>query len=90
MHSWSISQYQKSSTARLAPGEQLAHLHYLGQHAGCCVLCVRSEGHKVIVRLLNNEPKYLGLMLSAFQAWDAPTTGMTWKNGISCFCGLAT
>ncbi|KAJ9604277.1 hypothetical protein H2200_011111 [Cladophialophora chaetospira] len=38
------------------------------------------RGSKVIVRLLNNEPKYLGLLLSTFRAWDIPTSGMTWEE----------
>lgn len=38
------------------------------------------RGYKVIVRLLNNEPKYLSLMLSTFRAWDTPSAGMTWEE----------
>ncbi|KIW64745.1 hypothetical protein PV04_09656 [Phialophora macrospora] len=42
-------------------------------------LC-KVRGYKVVVRLLNNEPKYLVLMLSTFRAWDVPSTGMTWEE----------
>ncbi|OCT45398.1 putative tubulin-specific chaperone D [Cladophialophora carrionii] len=42
-------------------------------------LC-KVRGYKVIVRLLNNEPKYLKLMLSTFRAWDVPGAGMTWEE----------
>ncbi|KIX08563.1 uncharacterized protein Z518_03219 [Rhinocladiella mackenziei CBS 650.93] len=38
------------------------------------------RGNKVIVRLLNSEPKYLGPMLSAFKAWKTPALGMTWEE----------
>ncbi|OQU99977.1 hypothetical protein CLAIMM_05543 [Cladophialophora immunda] len=38
------------------------------------------RGYKVIVRLLNNEPKYLAPMLSAFRAWNTPSKGMTWEE----------
>ncbi|EXJ56139.1 hypothetical protein A1O7_09070 [Cladophialophora yegresii CBS 114405] len=42
-------------------------------------LC-KVRGYKVIVRLLNNEPKYLKLMLSTFRVWDVPGKGMTWEE----------
>ncbi|OAL17752.1 hypothetical protein AYO22_11280 [Fonsecaea multimorphosa] len=38
------------------------------------------RGYKVIVRLLNNEPRYLAPMLSAFTAWNTPSKGMTWEE----------
>lgn len=38
------------------------------------------RGYKVIVRLLNNEPRYLAPMLSGFRAWNTPTSGMTWEE----------
>ncbi|KAI1624687.1 armadillo-type protein [Exophiala viscosa] len=38
------------------------------------------RGYKVIVRLLNNEPKYLAPMLSTFKAWSTTSLGMTWEE----------
>ncbi|EXJ65930.1 uncharacterized protein A1O5_10906 [Cladophialophora psammophila CBS 110553] len=38
------------------------------------------RGYKVIIRLLNNEPKYLAPMLSTFRAWNTSSTGMTWEE----------
>ncbi|OAG44468.1 hypothetical protein AYO21_01464 [Fonsecaea monophora] len=38
------------------------------------------RGYKVIVHLLNNEPKYLAPMLSAFTSWNTPSKGMTWQE----------
>ena len=38
------------------------------------------RGYKVIVGLLNNEPKNLGPMVSSFRAWDRPGTGMAWEE----------
>ncbi|KAK5060235.1 hypothetical protein LTR84_010120 [Exophiala bonariae] len=38
------------------------------------------RGYKVIVRLLNNEPRYLAPMLSGFRAWNDPASGMTWEE----------
>ncbi|KIV87718.1 hypothetical protein PV11_03247 [Exophiala sideris] len=38
------------------------------------------RSYKVIVRLLNNEPKYLAPMLSSFKAWSTPSLGMTWEE----------
>ncbi|KAI9765900.1 MAG: hypothetical protein M1840_007041 [Geoglossum simile] len=34
------------------------------------------RGEKVICRFLNNEPKYLEPLLSAFEAWDLPQAGL--------------
>ncbi|KIV93610.1 hypothetical protein PV10_04811 [Exophiala mesophila] len=38
------------------------------------------RGYKVIVRLLNNEPRYLVPMLQTFQAWNHSGLGMTWEE----------
>lgn len=38
------------------------------------------RGYKVIVRLLNNEPRYLAPMLSGFRAWNNSSSGMTWEE----------
>ncbi|KAI9780276.1 MAG: hypothetical protein M1839_006836 [Geoglossum umbratile] len=38
-------------------------------------LC-KVRGEKVISRFLNNEPKYLEPLLSAFEAWDLPQVGL--------------
>ncbi|KIW21019.1 hypothetical protein PV08_01598 [Exophiala spinifera] len=42
-------------------------------------LC-KVRGYKVIVRLLNNEPKYLAPMLSKFRTWSNGSFGMTWEE----------
>ncbi|EXJ84183.1 hypothetical protein A1O3_04850 [Capronia epimyces CBS 606.96] len=38
------------------------------------------RGQKVIVRLLNNEPKFLAPMLSSFKAWNTSSMGMVWEE----------
>ncbi|KAL2438353.1 hypothetical protein ABEF95_007533 [Exophiala dermatitidis] len=42
-------------------------------------LC-KVRGYKVIVRLLNNEPRFLIPMLSYFKAWNRSSTGMIWEE----------
>ncbi|EXJ78754.1 hypothetical protein A1O1_09156 [Capronia coronata CBS 617.96] len=38
------------------------------------------RGYKVIVRLLNNEPRFLAPMLSTFKTWNASSLGMVWEE----------
>lgn len=42
-------------------------------------LC-KVRGYKIIIRLLNNEPKYLAPMLSSFRTWSKGSFGMTWEE----------
>ncbi|EHY52837.1 hypothetical protein ABEF95_001024 [Exophiala dermatitidis] len=42
-------------------------------------LC-KVRGYKVIVRLLNNEPRFLIPMLSCFKAWNTSSNGMIWEE----------
>ncbi|KIW40175.1 uncharacterized protein PV06_07397 [Exophiala oligosperma] len=42
-------------------------------------LC-KVRGYKVVVRLLNNEPRYLAPMLSTFRTWSSGSFGMAWEE----------
>ncbi|KAK6374852.1 hypothetical protein LTR64_002968 [Lithohypha guttulata] len=55
-------------------------------------LC-KVRGYKVIVRLLNNEPKYIEPLLECFSAWDQPqnnlNAGMSWEERYILFLWLS-
>ncbi|OAP62601.1 hypothetical protein AYL99_01828 [Fonsecaea erecta] len=73
--------YLAESSSRYGPTQQHGSVCPLPR-AICRILYsfCKVRGYKVIVRLLNNEPKYLAPMLSAFTAWNTPSKGMTWEE----------
>ncbi|KAK5380395.1 hypothetical protein LTR20_007166 [Exophiala xenobiotica] len=75
--------YLTTSSEHYSPTRRSSYSGILPLPRAICRLLYsfcKVRGYKVIVRLLNNEPKYLGLMLASFKAWSTASLRMTWEE----------
>ncbi len=75
--------YLTTSSEHYSPTRRSSYSGILPLPRAICRLLYsfcKVRGYKVIVRLLNNEPKYLGVVLANFKAWSTGSLGMTWEE----------